>query len=91
MSFESYNKSSNMRDNSDLDTFCVYKSVLNFLPGGVAQTSGKAFSYWDDIKNFANNTDVTADRERSIKKTVGFNRSEMSSIEHKWSIEIGAR
>lgn len=55
-----------MRDNSDLDTFCVYKSVLNFLPGGVAQTSGKAFSYWDDIKNFANNTDVIVDRERTI-------------------------
>ena len=55
-----------MRDNSDLDTFCVYKSVLKFLPGGVAQTSGKAFSYSDDIKNFANNTDLTVDRERTI-------------------------
>ena len=39
-----------MRDNGDSDTFSVYKSVLKFLPGGVAQTCGKAFGCWDNIK-----------------------------------------
>jgi len=80
-----------MHDNGDAYTFNVHKSVLNFLLGGVAQTTGKAFGYWDNIKYFANDTDVTVDWERTIKKTVGFNRSEMSSIEHNWSIDVGAQ
>ena len=85
-----YHRSANMNLDEDPATFSVHKSVLNFIPGGMAQTYGKAFGYWHNIKSFANETDATVDWERTITKTVGFNRSEMSSIEHNWSIKIGA-
>ena len=86
-----YHRSTNMNLDEYPATFSIHESILDFLPVGMPQTTGKEFGYWHKIKSCTNNTDVTADRERSIKKTVGFNRSEMSSIEHKWSIEIGAR
>lgn len=86
-----YHRSTNMNENDDPNTFSVHESVLNFIPGGVAQTIGKAFGFWDNIKSFVNDTDVTVDWERTIKKTVGFNRKEMSSIEHNWSIELGVQ
>ena len=86
-----YHRSTNMNLDDNPATFSIHESVLNFLPGGLAQTTGKAFGYWHNIKSFANDTDVPVDWERSIKKTVGFNRSEMSSIEHNWSIKIGTQ
>ena len=86
-----YHRSTNMNLNEDPATFNIYESVLNFLPGGIAQTIGKAFGYWYNLKSFANETDVTVNWEREIIKTVGFNRTEMSSIERNWSIEIGAQ
>ena len=86
-----YHRSTNMNLDEDPATFSIHESVLNFLPGGIAQTTGKAFGYWHNIKSFSNETDITVDWERSIKKTVGFNRSEMSSIEHNWSIEVGVQ
>ena len=86
-----YHRSTNLNLDDKPETFSIHESVLNFLPGGVAQTTGIAFGYWHNIKSFANETDVPVDWERSIKKTVGFNRSEMSSIEHNWSIEIEAK
>ena len=82
-----YHRSTNMNKDEYPATFSVHKSVLNFVPGGVAQTNGRAFGYWDNIKSFTNETDVPVDWERTIKETVGFNRSKMSSIEHNWSIE----
>lgn len=86
-----YHRSTNMNLDENPATFSVHESVLNFIPGGIAQTDGKAFGYWHNIKSFANETDVTVDWKRTITKTVGFTRSEMSSIEHNWSIEAGAQ
>lgn len=86
----SYHRTTNMNTDENPVTFSFHESVLNFIPGGLAQTEGKAFGYWQNIKSFANNTDVPVNWERTIKKTVGFNRSEMSSIEHNWSIHLGA-
>ena len=87
-----YHRSTNMNLNEDPCTVSLHESVLNFVPGGVAQTKGRAFGYWKNIKSFANDTDVPVDWERTIKKTIGFNlRSiEMSSIEDKWSVKLGA-
>jgi len=86
-----YHRSTNMNEDEDPANFSIHDSVLNFIPGGVAQTNGKAFGYWENIKSLENNSDVAVDWERTIKETVGFNRSKMSSIEHNWSIELGAK
>ena len=85
-----YHRSTNMNLDENPDTYSIHESVLNFLPGGIAQTTGKAFGYWHNIKYFLNETDAAVDWERSIIKTVGFNRSKMSSIENNWSIEMEA-
>ena len=85
-----YHRSTNMNLDENPVTFSVHKSVLDFIPGGIAQTDGKAFGYWHNIKYLANKTDLTLNYEKIITKTVGFNRSKMSSIEHDWSIKIGA-
>lgn len=84
-----YHRSTNMNRDENPATLNIHESVLNFLPGGIAQTTGKAFGYWNNIEYFANKTDSTVDWQKNITKPVGFNRSEMSSIEHNWSIEIG--
>ena len=84
-----YHRSTNMNKNEDPATFSVHESVLNIIPGGVAQTDGKAFGHWENIKTIANDTDVAVGWERAVKETVGFKRSKMSSIEHNWSIEVG--
>ena len=86
-----YHRNTDVNLDKNPVTFSIHESVLNFLPGGIAQTTGKAFGYWHNIDYFANKTDSTVDWEKIIRKPVGFNRSEMSSIEHNWSIEIGAQ
>ena len=86
-----YNRSTDVNLFKDPATFTIHESVLNFLPGGLAQTTGKAFGYWHNIDYFANKTDNTVDWIKNITKPIGFDRSKMSSIEQNWSIEIGAK
>ena len=86
-----YHRSTNMNLNKKPATFSVHESVLKFIPGGIAQTDGKAFGGWHNIKSFANETDLAVDWERTITKVVGFKRSEMPSREQNWSIELGAQ
>ena len=87
-----YHRSTDVNLFNNPATFTIHESVLNFLPGGIAQTTGKAFGYWHNIDSFANKTDNTVDWEKNITKPVGFNRSEMmSSIEHNWSIKSEAK
>lgn len=85
-----YHRSTNMNKNDKSKTFSVNKSVLNFIPGGVAQTYGKAFGYWEQILSFSNDSNLEVEWERAVKATVGFGRKKMSSIENNWSIEMGA-
>ncbi|KAL9982864.1 hypothetical protein ACROYT_G004973 [Oculina patagonica] len=85
-----YHRSTNMNSDEDSKTYSVHPSVLNFLPGGVAQTKGKAFDYWEKLKSIDNVSDVAVDWERDVEESVGFKKSEMSSIEQDWSIHLGA-
>ena len=87
----SYHRSTNMNTNSDAATFSVHESVLNFLPAGIAQTHGKAFGKWQLVKSFDNDSDNKVHWERKIERTVGFKKSEMSSIENDWSINAGVQ
>ena len=75
-----------MHENEDSEDWNVHPSVINFLPGGVAQTKDRAFGYWEKLKSFENKSETAVDWERTIKKTVGFKKSTVSSIEHNWSI-----
>ena len=86
-----YHRSTNMRDNTDSKDWNVHPSVINFLPGGVAQTKGRAFGYWEKLKSFENESDTAVDWERTINKTVGFKKSTVSSIEHNWSVSAEAQ
>ena len=86
-----YHRSTNMHQNYEPDTFSLHASVLNFIPGGLAQTKGRAFGCWNSIKSFSNATSVPVDFEGTITKIVGFKRRKISSAtESNWSVELGA-
>ena len=84
-----YHRSTNMNLNKYCGDFSVHELVLKFIPGGIAHTHGKVFGYWKDVKCLQNDSDTAIELEKTIKKTVGFDRSTMSSIELEWSIEMG--
>ncbi|PFX11515.1 hypothetical protein AWC38_SpisGene24717 [Stylophora pistillata] len=84
-----YHKSTNMNLNKDEASFSVRESVLKFIPGGIAHTHGKVLGFWKDIKRLQNDSNIAVQWEKTIKKTVGFDRSTMSTIEFEWSIEMG--
>ena len=84
-----YHRSTNMNLNKDADNVTVHESVLKFLPGGMAHIHGKVFGNWKEVKCIGNDTNITSEWEKKVKKTVGFDRSKMSSIELEWSIEMG--
>lgn len=84
-----YHRSTNMNLNKDGVTFSVHKSVLNFIPGGIAYTHGKVLGSWINIKCLQNESNTTLEWEKTIKKTVGFDRSAMSTTEFEWSSEMG--
>lgn len=82
-------RSTDMHQNLEPDTFSLHESVLNFVPGGLAQTKGKAFGCWANIASFSNSTNVPVDLEKTITKTVGFKRRKLTSaIERNWSVEL---
>ena len=84
-----YYRSTDMQQNLEPDTFSLHESVLNFVPGGLAQTKGKAFRCWANITSFSNNTNVPVDLEKTITKTVGLKRRKLTSaIERNWSVEL---
>ena len=84
-------RSTNMHQNLEPGNFSLHETVLNFVPGGVAQTKGRAFGKWKNISSFANSTNAPVDLEFTITKTVGFKRRKLSSaIECNWSVELGA-
>lgn len=84
-----YHRSTDMHQNLEPDTFSLHESVLNFVPGGVAQTKGRAFGCWANISAFSNSTNVAVDLERTITKTVGFKRRKLTSaIERNWSVGL---
>jgi len=86
----SYHRSKSMQSDEGSGTLSVNANVVNFLPGGIAETNGKAFGYWQLLKSFNNDSHTEVHWERTIKKTVGFHKSEMSSIEQDWNIHLGA-
>lgn len=86
----SYHRSTNMNKDLDPNNWSMHPSVINFLPGGIAQTIGKAFGSWEMIKSFTNESSSAVEWERAITETVGFEESKMSSIERNWSIETEA-
>ena len=82
-------RSTNMHENCEPGNFSLHESVINFVPGGVAQTIGRAFGNWNSISVFTNSTDVPVNLERTVTKAVGFKRRKLSSaIEHNWSVEL---
>ena len=86
-----YRRITNVTSSENLAAFSIHESVLNFLPGGIAQTTGKTMGYWHNIDYFANKTDNSVHWVKNITKPVGFNSSGMSSIEQNWSINTGAK
>jgi len=85
-----YHRSTDMHQDKDPKTWIVNSNVVNFLPGGVADTHGKAFGYWQLLKSIKNDSDSTADWEKTVKEKVGFELKKMSSMEKNWSIHAGA-
>jgi len=67
----------------------VCAEVVNFLPGGIANTHGVAFGKWVNIDSYKNDGTSELDWTHSVQLTVGFEKDEMSTIEQSWSIGAG--
>lgn len=85
-----YHKTSNMNEDSDGQTFSMHKSVVNFLPGGVAIAEGTTFGKWELAKSFVNSSDSTVHWVKEVTHQQGVKKSALSSIEHNWSIKTTA-
>jgi len=68
----------------------ISMDVVNFLPGGVAQSNGKSYGNWQLLKSQANDLDSSYDWTYHIGLQAGFNYSVMSSITNSWNINANA-
>ena len=85
-----YHKTDNLNKDTKAATYSIHVDVLNFLPGGLAETQGPAFGNWELIKTIVNDSETPLNWEKKITHKVGFTQSTSSSIEHNWTVAIGA-
>ncbi|XP_017579681.1 uncharacterized protein LOC108443483 [Pygocentrus nattereri] len=85
-----YHKTDNLNKDTDANTYSIHPDVLNFLPGGLAETQGPAFGKWELIKTIANDSETPINWEKKITRKVGYTKSKTSSIEHNWKVAMSA-
>lgn len=83
-----YHRTTSLHKDTDGKDFSLHRDIINFLPGGLAITQGKAFGHWQLIKSITNpsSTKLSYTKEVSVKK--GFQKEKFSSIEHHWDISL---
>jgi len=64
--------------------------VVNFLPGGVAQSSGKSYGKWQLVKFEANDGETPYDWKYTVEIQAGFDYKDMSTITNNWNINADA-
>ncbi|XP_072518439.1 uncharacterized protein [Salminus brasiliensis] len=77
-----------LKENTYSETFSIHPDVLNFLPGGLAETQGPAFGKWDLVKTITNDSDTPIAWEKMITRKVGYTKAKSSSIEHNWKVSL---
>ncbi|CAB4004378.1 Hypothetical predicted protein [Paramuricea clavata] len=82
-----YRRATNLKDDSNGKLYSMHRSVVDFLPGGLAITQGSTFAKWEQIKSIANDSDVEVHWSKEISHLKGVKRSELSTIEHNWKIQ----
>ncbi|KAI4894006.1 hypothetical protein NFI96_007705, partial [Prochilodus magdalenae] len=85
-----YHKTDNLNKDTDAATFSIHPDVLNFLPGGLAETQGPAFGKWELIKTIFNDSETPIEWNKKITRKVGYTKSKSSSLEHNWKVAISA-
>ncbi|KAL6461988.1 hypothetical protein MHYP_G00301330 [Metynnis hypsauchen] len=85
-----YHKTDNLNYDANANTCSIHPDVLNFLPGGLAETQGPAFGKWDLIKTIANDSETPIKWDKEITRKVGYTKSKTSSIEHNWKVAMSA-
>ncbi|XP_072518490.1 uncharacterized protein [Salminus brasiliensis] len=78
----------NIETDTYAETFSMHPDVLNFLPGGLAETQGPAFGKWDLVKTITNDSDTPIAWEKRITRKVGYTKAKLSSIEHNWKLAM---
>ncbi|XP_027009534.2 uncharacterized protein LOC113647135 [Tachysurus fulvidraco] len=85
-----YHKTNDLNRDTKSDTYSVHPDVLSFLPGGLATTLGPAFGKWELIKTISNNSPIPLSWQNKITRKVGYNKSQINSIEHNWKISMSS-
>lgn len=83
-----YHKTDNLNKDTYSDTYSIHPDVLNFLPGGLAETHGPAFGKWELIKTISNDSETPLTWEKKITRKVGYTKSKSSSVEHNWKVSM---
>uniref|UniRef100_A0A3B1JF58 Uncharacterized protein n=1 Tax=Astyanax mexicanus TaxID=7994 RepID=A0A3B1JF58_ASTMX len=83
-----FRKTGDLHEDNNRSNYSVHPDILNFLPGGLAETHGSAFGKWDLIKTIANDSDTPLTWEKRITRKVGYTKSISSSIEHNWNVSV---
>ncbi|KAI4895957.1 hypothetical protein NFI96_007840, partial [Prochilodus magdalenae] len=83
-----YHKTDNLNKDTKAETYSIHPDVLNFLPGGLAETQGPSFAKWELIKTIINDSETPINWEKKITLKVGYTKSKTSSIEHNWKVAI---
>ncbi|XP_022532108.2 uncharacterized protein LOC111193922 [Astyanax mexicanus] len=83
-----YHKTADLKEDTYANTYSFHPDVLNFLPGGLAETQGPAFGKWDLIKTITNDSKTPVTWEQRITRKVGYTKSKSSSIEHNWKVSM---
>lgn len=68
------------------ENFILLPDIINFFPGGLSTTFGPTESSWKPVQSFINKSKGELTWSKSIKKTVGYNKSHFQSIENSWSV-----
>ncbi|XP_067312812.1 uncharacterized protein [Pseudorasbora parva] len=82
-----YYKGDDFEKDSCVGVYSVHPSVLNFLPGGLAITSGPTYAKWKYIRTVINDSTTPVTWQNKITKKVGYNKEMMSQITKNWKIK----
>ncbi|XDV37862.1 hypothetical protein PO909_007398 [Leuciscus waleckii] len=85
-----YYKGDDFQKDSCVGVHSFHPDVLNFLPGGLAKTSGPALGKWVNIKTAHNDSPTPMKLTRKVTKKVGYKKEKMSQMTHNWKISASA-
>ncbi|KAG8544544.1 hypothetical protein GDO81_022297 [Engystomops pustulosus] len=81
-----YQRSTNIHNNSNSQTFSIHPSIIPFLPGGIGVSKGPAYGEWVCIKTISNDSKTPIQWQKKVTKKSGYEKEKMCTIEHNWSV-----